>query len=171
MKKLLLFFFLSSVSFAYCQKDVFTVAKNGTVEEMKVLYQNNANCVNEVDKNEFSPLILAAYRGNFEVAKYLISIVKDINYQSPEGTALMAAVMRNDIQLLNLLIAKNANLDGTNNSGVTALMLAVQFKKVEIIKILLQHKANKLLKDSNGNTAFQYAVNTNEETIIELLKQ
>lgn len=170
MKKSVFFFLLFLTSFSFAQKDVFTVAKNGTVEEMKVLFEKNANCVNEVDKNEFSPLILAAYRGNFEVAKYLISIVKDINYQSSEGTALMAAVMRNNVELVNLLIAKNANLNLTSKSGVTALMLAVQFKKIEIIKILLQHKADKLLKDNDGKTAFEYAVNTNDDTIIQLLK-
>ena len=169
MRTAILFLFMISTSFA--QKDVFAIARNGTVEEMKVIFENNPNSVNEVDKNGFSPLILASYRGNFEVAKYLIIIVKDINYQSPEGTALMATVMRNNAELILLLIEKKANLNATNKTGVTALMLATQFKNIEIIKILLQHKANKLLKDNEGKTAFEYAVNTNDETIIQLLKQ
>jgi ankyrin repeat protein len=168
MRIALLFFLM--VSFSFAQKDVFTVARNGTIEEMKVLFERNANCVNEVNDSGFSPLILASYRGNFEVAKYLITIVKDVNYKSPEGTALMAAVMKNNIELIQLLINKNANLDLTSKTGVTALMLATQFKNIEIIKILLQHKANKLLKDDNGKTAFEYAVNTNDDTIIQLLK-
>ncbi len=159
------------VSFSFAQKDVFTVARNGSVEEMKLLYEKDANCVNEVDKNEFSPLILASYRGNFEVAKYLITIVKDVNYQSPEGTALMAAVMKNNMELIQLLINKKANLDLTSKTGVTALMLAIQFKKTDIIQILLLNKANKLLKDNEGKTAFEYAVNTNDDTIIQLLKK
>jgi ankyrin repeat protein len=162
--------FLLVFSFSFAQKDVFAVARSGTVDEMKLLFEKNENCVNEVDKNEFSPLILATYRGNIEVAKYLITIVKDINYQSPEGTALMAAVMRNNTELILLLIEKKANLDLTSQTGVTALMLATQFKNIEIIKILMQNKANKLLKDKEGKTAFEYAVNTNNETIIKLLK-
>ncbi len=123
-----------------------------------------------MDKFGFSPLILASYRGNFEVAKYLITIVKDVNYQSPEGTALMAAVMRNNMELIQLLIHKKANLDLTSKTGVTALMLAIQFKKIEVIQILLLNKANKLLKDNEGKTAFEYAVNTNNDTIIQLIK-
>ena len=158
------------ISSSFGQKDVFAIARNGTVEEMKVLFEKDPKCVNEVDKYGFSPLILASYRGNFEVAKYLITIVKDINYQSPEGTALMAAVMRNNTELILLLIEKKANLDLTSQTGVTALMLATQFKNIEIIKILMQNKANKLLKDKEGKTAFEYAVNTNNETIIKLLK-
>ena len=165
------YFFLFVFSFSFAQKDVFTVARNGSVEEMKLLYEKDANCVNEVDKNEFSPLILASYRGNFEVAKYLITIVKDVNYQSPEGTALMAAVMKNNMELIQLLINKKANLDLTSKTGVTALMLAIQFKKTDIIQILLLNKANKLLKDNEGKTAFEYAVNTNDDTIIQLLKK
>lgn len=159
------------ISSSFAQKDVFVIARNGTVEEMKVLFEKDPKCVNEVDKFGFTPLILASYRGNFEVAKYLITIVKDINYQSPEGTALMAAVMRNNTELILLLIGKKANLDLTSKTGVTALMLATQFKNIEIIKILLENQANKLLKDNEGKTAFEYAVNTNDETIIKLLKQ
>lgn len=164
-------FLLFMISSSFAQKDVFAIARNGTVEEMKTLFEKDVNCVNQVNDFGFSPLILAAYRGNFEVAKYLITIVNDINYQSPEGTALMAAVMRNNTELILLLIEKKANLDLTSQNGVTALMLATQFKSIEIIKILLQNKANKLLKDNEGKTAFEYAVNTNNETIIKLLKQ
>lgn len=171
MKRIVLFVLFSVASFSFGQRDVFTIAKNGSVDEMKTLFEKNANCVNDVDKNEFSPLILASYRGNFEVAKYLITIVKDINYQSSEGTAVMAAVMRDNVELIKLLIEKKANLDLTNSSGVTALMLAAQFKRVEIVKLLLEHKANKLLKDVNGKTAFEYAVDSNNDIIIELLKQ
>lgn len=158
-------------SFSFAQKDVFSVARNGTVEEMKLLFEKNENCVNEIDNYEFSPLILASYRGNFEVAKYLITIVKNVDYQSPEGTALMAAVMRNNTELIQLLIEKNANLDLKSKTGVTALMLAIQFKNIEIIKILLHNKANLFLKDNEGKTAFEYAVNTNDEKIIQLLKK
>jgi len=158
------------VSFSFAQKDVFAVARNGTIEEMKLLFEKDVNCVNEVDKYGFSPLILASYRGNFEVAKYLITIVKDVNYQSPEGTALMAAVMRNNIELIQLLIANKANLNLTSKTGVTALMLATQFKNFEIIKILLLNKADKSLKDNEGKTAFEYAINTNNDAIIQLLK-
>lgn len=168
MRFILICFFIINLSFS--QKDVFNVARNGSVEEMKSLFEKNANCVNDVDDYGFSPLILASYRGNFEVAKYLITIVKDINYQSPEGTVLMAAVMRNNSELIQILIDKKANLDLTSKTGVTALMLATQFKNIEIIKILLQHKANKLLKDNDGKTAFEYAINTNNDAIIQLLK-
>jgi uncharacterized protein len=168
MRLLFICFFITNLTFS--QKDVFAVARNGSVEEMKVLFEKEPNCVNAVNDFGFSPLILACYRGNSEVAKYLITIVKDVNYQSPEGTALMAAVMRSNTELIELLIDKKSNIDATSKTGVTALMLATQFKNIEIIKILLQHKANKLLKDNEGKTAFEYAVITNDDTIIQLLK-
>jgi len=169
MRIAILFLFLVSTSFA--QKNVFTIARKGTVEEMKLLFEKNENCVNEIDSYGFSPLILASYRGNFEVAKYLITIVNNVDYQSPEGTALMAAVMRNNTELIRLLIEKKANIDLTNQTGVTALMLAIQFKNIEIIKMLLHNKANLLLKDNDGKTAFEYAVTTNDEKIIQLIKK
>ena len=168
MRLICICFFI--VNLVYSQKDVFAIARNGSLEEMKVLFEKDPNCVNEVSSYGFSPLILACYRGNFEVAKYLITTVKDVNFQSPEGTALMAAVMRSNTELIHLLIDKNSNVDATSKTGVTALMLAIQFKNIEVIKILLQHKANKILKDNEGKTAFEYAVITNDDTIIQLLK-
>jgi ankyrin repeat protein len=168
MRLLVVCFFITNLVFS--QKDVFAIARNGSVEEMKALFKKDVNCVNQVNDFGFSPLILASYRGNFEVAKYLITIVNDVNYQSPEGTAVMAAVMRNNTELIQLLIDKKANLDATSKTGVTALMLATQFKNIEIITLLLHHNADKLLKDKEGKTAFEYAVNTNNDAIIQLLK-
>src|ERR1044071_2880077 len=75
-------------------KDVFDVARSGTVEEMKVLAQKNKDTINALNQSGFSPLILACYRGNTAVAEYLAKNVKDVNYNSSNGTALAAAAVK-----------------------------------------------------------------------------
>jgi ankyrin repeat protein len=155
---------------AWSQETIFEISRSGTIEQLKEVIQKDSNCVNYIDKNGFSPLILACYKGNIEVSKYLIDIVQDVNYQSQEGTALMAAVMRNNLELINLLLNKNANINPSNANGVNALMLAIQFKRTEIIKIFLEKNPNLALKDNDGKTAFEYATNTNDQDIIKLLK-
>jgi len=90
------------------QNKIFDVARNGTLKEIQELHQFNPNLINTVNENKSSPLILACYRGNTEVALYLIKNTKDINYNSGMGTALMAAVVKGNLELVKALI--NAKL-------------------------------------------------------------
>ena len=166
----ILLFFLTVFNFSFAQSDVFNIARKGTIDEMMKIVQENKNLVNLPNNNGFSPLIIATYSNNLQVAKYLLNIVEDINYQSPEGTVLMAAIMRNNIEMVQLLFDKKVNIELTNDNGVTPLMLALQFKNIEIIKLLLNHNANKTAIDKEGNTTFEYAVATKEDTIIQLFK-
>jgi ankyrin repeat protein len=59
---------------------------------------------------EASPLILACYRGNTEVAKYLIDNVKDLNYVSPEGTALSSLCINYNKELVKKCCPKMLTL-------------------------------------------------------------
>lgn len=148
----------------------FDVARKGNLSEMKMLYANDLNVVNAIDQNGSSMLILACYRGNQEVAKFLIDNQADLNYVSKNGTALMASVVKGELQLVDELLKKGTNPDLTDENGMTALMFAVQFKNVAIIEKLLSAKANKELKSKQNKTAFEYAVFSNNEEIINLLK-
>jgi len=171
MKKLLvltalLCFYISTAQ----EKNVFDIARSGTLTEIQNLNKSNPDLINSLNENKTSPLILACYRGNIEVAKFLIENVKNINYNSDMGTALMAATYKNQPQLVKLLLEKKANPNATDANGITALSLAVQFKNTELVKLLLEYKADKTIKDNKGKTAFEYAVFSQHEPIINLLK-
>lgn len=170
MKKILLFVLFSFLITNAQNKNVFDIARNGTLKEIQELNKSNPNLIDTYNENKSSPLILACYRGNTDVALYLIANTKDINYNSGMGTALMAAVVKGNIELVKALINAKANLDLFDSQGKTALMYAVQFKNIEIIKLLLQHKANKSILSNEGKSAFEYAIFSGDETIINLLK-
>lgn len=171
MKKLVLLTMLLFFSISNAQdKTVFDVARNGTLSEIQNLNKSNPDLINSLNENKTSPLILACYRGNLEVAQFLIENVKDINYNSDMGTALMAATYKNQPQLVKLLLEKKANPNATDANGITALSLAVQFKNTELVKMLLDYKADKTIKDKKGKTAFEYAVFSQNEPIINLFK-
>ncbi len=172
MKKIvpyLLILCISSLAFSQT-KTVFDIARSGTVAQMELLYKENPAIIDTINENQSSPLILACYRGNTQVALYLIENVKDINYNSGMGTALMAAIVKGKADLVQTLLAKKANTNLTDAQGITALMYAIQFQNVEIIKMLLDHKADKSIQNKDRKTAFEYAIFTNNETIINLLK-
>ncbi|WP_269235115.1 ankyrin repeat domain-containing protein [Flavobacterium flavigenum] len=171
MKKLLvaiafLCYFISTAQ----EKNVFDIARSGTLAEIQNLYKSNPDLINSLNESKTSPLILACYRGNIQVAQFLIENVKDINYNSDMGTALMAATYKNYPELVKKLLEKKANPNATDANGITALSLAVQFKNTELVKLLLDYKADKTIKDNQGKTAFEYAVFSQNEPIINLLK-
>jgi hypothetical protein len=172
MKKVLLLA-ISLLSFTVAQaqdKSVFDVARKGTVTEMLAIYKQNPKLINSVDENKSTPLILACYRVNLEVAKFLIKNVKDINYGSDMGTALMASTYKNQTELVKLLLESKASPNIADANGTTALLLAVQFKNIELVKLLLKFNADKTIKDNKGKTAFEYAVFSENEQLINLLK-
>lgn len=164
----LIFFFQISI-FAQEKLNIYDVARKGTVDQIEVLYKENPEIINTPNESGFSPLILACYSGNETVATFLIDKA-NIDFVSNEGTALMAAVVKGNVKLVNLLLEKKANPNLTNKQGVTALIYAVQFKNAEMIRLLLEHNASKSQLDTDGKTAFEYAVFAGDETIINLLK-
>ena len=161
---------LSFSSFAQGETTVFDIARTGTVEQITSLFKQNSKIVNATNDAGYSPLILACYRGNIEVAKFLIKNGADVNANSSMGSPLMAAVVKGNIEVVNLLLEKRADVNVTDANGITALIYAVQFRNAEIVKILIDHKADKTHVDKEGKTAFEYAVFTGNESIINLLK-
>jgi hypothetical protein len=163
-------FLICSSAFAQKPTAIFDVARSGTLAEVKTLFQQNPKVVNEINDAGYSPLILACYRGNNEVAKFLINNGAEINYNNAMGTALMAAVVKGNVEIATLLILNKADVNSVDANKTTALIYAVQFKNTPITKLLLEHQADKTKIDINGKTAFEYAVFSGNQEIINLLK-
>lgn len=163
-----LFFFLG-LTVRGQEKTVFDIARGGTLAEMETLYKKNPELIDSLNDRKSSPLILACYKGNEAVALFLADKSKNIDYNSGMGTAVMAAVMSGNENILKKLIAKKADLNQMDTQGKTALMFATYFNKNEIVKLLLLAGADKKLKDQDGKTALDYAdANKNTELIILL---
>ncbi len=151
-------------------KSIFDIARTGTVSEVKELMKKNPDVINQTNENGFSPLILACYRGNVEVADFLIDNVKDVNYKSREGTALSGLAIRYNKNLTEHLLKRNADPNIADPNGITPLFWAVKSGNRELTELLLKYKADKTVKDSQGMTPFEYALQTNNTEIINLLK-
>ncbi|UMY66236.1 MULTISPECIES: ankyrin repeat domain-containing protein [unclassified Flavobacterium] len=151
------------------QTTVFDVARKGTLAEMKALYDADPAITSQLNESKANALILAAYRGNRDVALFLCDKTADLNYNCGRGTALMAAVMGSDIEIVKALIARHVNLDTTDDDGKTALMYAAFFNKNDIARLLIKSGADKTQKDHEGRTALDVArFNQNTELIILL---
>lgn len=168
---IIIIFILNSIHVFSQEKNVFDVARKGTVAEMESLYKENPEIINSVDERKSSPLILACYRANEPVALYLIEKVKNINYNSGMGTALMAGVMSGNITIIENLIDAKADLNQVDSSGKTALIYASFFNKNDIVKVLVKAGAYKEIKDNDGKTALDFANFNNNTDLIILLDQ
>ena len=166
----ILLFFLTNFAFAQEKLDVFDVARKGTVDQAKDLMKSNPQIFDVTNQEGYSPLILACYRNNNEVAKFIIENGGDINGNSNMGTPLMAAIVKGNNEIAQFLIEKKADLNLADKNGITALIYAVQFQNKTVLAKLIQNKVDKNHKDKEGKTAFEYAVFAGNEEIINLLK-
>jgi len=171
MRKLIytmIVFFVSKA--AYLQDDIFSIARKGTVEEIRRTVEENAEAVNQTNKEGITPLIMACHMGNDEVARYLMNIVEDIDVLSEMGTALMACATKGNNTIARLLLEKSADPNIRDGCGNTALICAVQFKNIELVELLLEYDADKTQRDDLGKTAFEYAAFSNDAALLALLK-
>lgn len=160
------------VSFlCYSQKNIFDVARSGTIEDVKRLMEINPDTINVVSKNGYLPLTLACYRGNNEVAIFLASHVKDIDGSSDYGTPLMAAVYKNKPVIVKHLLKLKANVNFADANGTTPLHYAIILRSEPIIKLLMEANADVIFKDNRGNNAIDYASMTQNESIIQLINK
>ena len=118
-------FFFSLTSIAQEKLDVFEIARKGTVQQALEIIKTDAKAFNTTNSNGYTPLILACYRGNNEVAKVLIENNCELNTKSEMGTALMASIVKGNNEIASLLINKKADVNLTDAQGTTALMYAV----------------------------------------------
>lgn len=173
MKK---FIYLVLLATAFCnaqatqQKDVFNVARSGTVEEMKALMKIDKDTINALNHMGFSPLILACYRGNTPVAEFLAKTVNNIDYNSSNGTALAAAAVKGNVNLVKVLLENKANPNLADGQGMTPLLYAAQFDNKEIVALLLKYKADKNMADNEGKKPIDYAVFNKSREMIALLE-
>jgi len=171
LKKVSLYFLLVVSFLSYSQTNIFDVARSGTIEDVKRLMAINPDTINVADKNGYLPLTLACYRGNSDVAVFLASKVKDIDGTSDYGTPLMAAVYKNQTEIVGQLLKFNANVNFADANGTTALHYAIILRNEEIIKLLIEANADVNFKDNRGNNAIDYAAMTQNETIIQLINK
>uniref|UniRef100_UPI00404A27B4 ankyrin repeat domain-containing protein n=2 Tax=Flavobacterium sp. TaxID=239 RepID=UPI00404A27B4 len=162
--KLIVFTFLLFIKIS-AQTDIFDIARNGTKEAIEKAFKEDKSIVNQTNAEGYSMLILACYSNNIEVTRFLIKNGADVNGDSKMGTPLMAAVVKNNRECINLLLEKNVDVSKGDTNGSTALHYAVMFKHYEIIPILIKKSADINQKDYRGLSPVDYAIISKDEKL------
>lgn len=117
-------------------------------------------------------LYKAAQKSDVQAVKNLLDKGVDVNSKSSTGSyPIHAAAASNDKAMLDLLIAKGANLGVQNKEGDTPLICATKYGggKEATVKVLLGAGADSGIADKKGKTALDYAKEKEQKKAIELL--
>lgn len=151
------------------------VARNGDVETARVLVNAGAN-VQDIDASGTSVLVLAAHSGHGELGIFLLERGADPNAAEAGYTALHAAVLRSEVELVVALLDHGADINtriehGTPSRrfsadysidarliGMDALWMAAKYGEVEILRTLVEHGADPFFVSTRGVTTLQVAM-------------
>ena len=150
-------------------------ARQGHVETVRVLLDSGAN-VNDTAAAGTSALVVAAHSDHGELARFLLSRGADPNAAAAGYTALHAAVLRGNLDLVKELLAAGADSNapvqhGTPGRrlsadfslrhqmvGANALWLAARFGEPEIMRALTSAGATAAMVPSDGTTVLKAAM-------------
>ena len=153
----------------YSQTDIFEISRTGSIEDIETLYSKDKNLINQKNEQGYTPLTIACYNGNSNVALFLADKVEDINGNSKFGTPLMAATYKGYDKIVKILLDNNAKTNLQDSQGATAMHYAVLFRSYKIIELLINSNADFSIKNNVGKSAMDFAISYNDDTLNKLL--
>jgi uncharacterized protein len=116
-----------------------------------------------------SPLMMAALKGHFDLAKRLIERGADVN--KPGWAPLHYAATRGDLQIMELLLEHHAFIDAESPNGSTPLMMAAHYGTPAAVKLLLEAGADTAMRNQLGLAAIDFANRAGRTDAAELIGQ
>lgn len=129
--------------------------------------RGGAGTQEEKDKYLLDAIVL----GEIDRVEQVLAAGADVNSKEADVgmTALMLAVMEEDIEIITLLLENGVDVNVQNKNGETALILASMFGYIEIVKLLLENGAVVDTKETLGMTALMAASGEGHIEIVKLL--
>ena len=132
-------------------------------------------CVNKNHVDDFLrvPLHMAAWNGHVEVVGLFMANLVDKNIRENVGqkTPLLTAILGGHLNVCKLLIKEyKADVNLSDDYGMTPLHLACKLGWLEICKFLCKHASLKNTLDHYGKTPYDLAVSEAKWDIVAFLK-
>lgn len=136
------------------------------------LNKSDSDLKNTYSSDGFTPLSLAGFFNQTEIAKLLIEKGADPNLSATNPSkvnALHSAVAKENYELCEILIKKGANVNAVQMQNVTALHSAVHRGNLDLVKLLIENEALIEMKMDNGDTALIIAEREGHKSIKEYI--
>jgi len=161
MKLIAIVIFLINVSIVNAMPEIHFHAKDGRVEEVKKLLDNDPNLINSTTKSGDTPLHWAIRTGRKTVVNVLLEYGANVAAVNNYGnTCLHVAAESHRPELVELMLRKGADIHAKNMYGATPLHEAARTHSNETIRTLLKAGANIKAKNNYGHTPMDKAVSS-----------
>mmetsp|Transcript_72578 Transcript_72578/g.125980 ORF Transcript_72578/g.125980 Transcript_72578/m.125980 type:complete len:276 (+) Transcript_72578:98-925(+) len=128
------------------------------------------------DRKGWTSLVRAAKCGSVKAVRFLCDAKADLNSQTKEkNSAVMKATKQGHLEIVQTLVAHQADVNIKNSGLATPLMMAVMKSQkrtetgMEFINILLRGKANVNEQKDTGYTSLMIAARAGQEQICHTL--
>lgn len=114
-----------------------------------------------------TPLMMAALKGQLDLARQMIERGADVN--QPGWAPLHYAATNGSPAMVTLLLEQHAFVDAESPNGSTPLMMAAQYGSAEAVKLLLEAGAQPQQKNQQGLNALDFARRGGRPDAVELI--
>src|ERR1700712_3140378 len=154
------------------EMSLFEAAAVGKFDVVAHVLYTHPESVNDYAPDGFTPLGLACYFGQFEVARYLVLKGADVNLPSNNGFhvfPLHSAAAGNYTDIARMLIENGAQVNVKQQAGATPLHSAAQNGNLELLILLLENGAETNTRMEGGKLPTDLARDKGFEEIAEIL--
>lgn len=152
--------------------NLFEAAAVGKFDVVAELVKTHPEAINFYAEDGFTPLGLACYFGQYEIAEYLIRKGAQVNMPSNNGFKvypLHSAAAGNYTNIARMLIENKAWINVKQEAGATALHSAAQNGNIDLLILLLEHGADVNIRMEGGKLPADLAREKGFEEIAEAL--
>ena len=152
-------------------EEIFDAARNGEVEKIRQLLDNDKNLLNSKDQSGKTPLHFASQYGHFDMVKILIERGAEVNVENNNGeTPLHYASAYGQENVAEFLISNGAELEYRSwRHGDTPAHAAAIGGHVEMVSFLDQKGARLDVLNDFGETPLHYAADFGHIKVVEYL--
>ena len=140
--------------FAICtclKVDLIDTVQKGTLEDIKLLVEQDASVLDQVDSSGWTALFWAAYGGQLEVAQYLVEQGATLDKATNFGiTPLSGAAGNGHLEVCRYLLEQGADKEKANDLGLTPLHRAAYMGRLDVVKLLLSYGADLNARTNTG---------------------
>lgn len=151
---------------------LFEASAAGKFDVVAHLLYSHPDAVNEYAEDGFTPLGLACYFGQFEVARCLVLKGADVNLPSNNGFNVFpihSAAAGNYTDIARMLVENGARVNVKQQAGATPLHSAAQNGNLDLLILLLEHGAETETRMEGGKLPSDLAREKGFKEIAEIL--